>query len=247
MKEDKQKKGYSTVEGDEEVPLEEDEKDKLKGTAEQKTDRAKKEAALDKVFIFFQVMTASFESFAHGANDTANAIGPFAAVYFLYTTGGPSTGQLTPWWILAAGGAGIVLGLATFGRQVMKTIGVKLTHVNYTRGFSIELSSALCVVLASRLGFPISTTHCKVGSVVAVGTANMFLHKTKYAPIESQESLGVSWSTFGNVAVSWLITVPISAVVSSGLFGYLVHALIKQTEPFPPPCNSTIPGNMTIL
>jgi len=187
----------------------------------------RKKKDVDKVFVFFQVMTASFESFAHGANDTANAIGPFVVVYFLYDRGTPSTHEATPWWILAAGGAGIVVGLATFGKRVMDTIGKDLTHINFTRGFSIELSSTLCVVLASRLGFPISTTHCQVGSVVAVGAANMLLHKTRFAPAEQLETLGVSWKTFINIGISWIVTVPVAGLIAAGLFGILVHTLIQ--------------------
>jgi len=205
--------------------------------------------------MFFQVITASFESFAHGANDTANAIGPFAAVYFLYFNGVPSTKEPTPWWILAAGGAGIVLGLATFGKRVMATIGKDLTNVNFTRGFAIELSSTLCVVLASRMGLPISTTHCQVGSVVAVGATNKLLHRTRYAPIEKEESLGVSWKLFANVGISWIVTVPIAGTLAAGIFGFLVHTLISSITPYPSPVpipvpvpapiNASIPNPMT--
>jgi len=232
------KDGYISVEAKEDAVALESEGDNLK-SSEKHSARIEKEVAVDKIFVFFQVMTASFESFAHGANDTANAIGPFAAIWYLWTEGVPAEGKPTPIWILAAGGAGIVLGLATFGSRVMSTIGKDLTKINFMRGFSIELSSTLCVVLASRLGFPVSTTHCQVGAVVAVGAVHSFLHRTRYAPAVV-EDLGVSWKLFANVGMSWLVTVPIAALVSSGIFGFLVHSLIARREPFPLPCNNTV-------
>jgi phosphate/sulfate permease len=123
-----------------------------------------------------QVFCACLKSFAHGSNDVANAIGPFAAVLMFYTID-PSADDTdakptVPIWVLFGGGVGIVLGLATWGHKVMKTIGSDLTNLEgaYSRGFSVELGSALSVIIFSELSVPISSTHCQVGSVLGVGT-----------------------------------------------------------------------------
>jgi len=202
--------------------------------------RYQKEKEVDKLFVFFQVFSAAFQSFAHGANDVANAVGPFVTIWFIWSQGQPMAKVDTPIWILAAGGAGIVFGLATFGRRVMNTIGKDITHVNFSRGFSIELSATLSVVIASRLGYPISTTHCGVGSVVAVGLTNMLLHKTKYAPLEPLENLGVSWKLFANVGISWLVTVPTTALFSAGLWGILSSTILSESVV------NVLPGNKTL-
>jgi sodium-dependent phosphate transporter len=159
-------------------------------------------------------------------------LGPFVTVWFIWSTGEPKTQIETPWWILAVGGAGIVVGLATFGKRVMDTIGKDITDVNFTRGFSIEISSTLCVVIASRLGFPISTTHCKVGSLVAVGVMNSYLHRTRWAPSEPPEKLGISWKLFINVGISWLVTVPATGLVAAGLYGILQFTILKESVTF---------------
>ena len=120
-------------------------------------------------FRVLQVLTSAADSFAHGANDVANAVGPFAAIWGVYKTETLNTKSETPEWILVIGGFGIVLGLATMGYQIIRAIGVKLTKITPSRGYAIELGSALVVVTGSYLGLPLSTTHCQVGATVAVG------------------------------------------------------------------------------
>eukprot|EP01126_Amoeba_proteus_P050848 TRINITY_DN6041_c0_g1_i3.p1 TRINITY_DN6041_c0_g1~~TRINITY_DN6041_c0_g1_i3.p1 ORF type:complete len:287 (-),score=44.86 TRINITY_DN6041_c0_g1_i3:443-1303(-) len=208
--------------------------------------RIEKEEEVENIFSFFQVFTAAFQSFAHGANDTANAIGPYATIYFLWRYGPSGEEQSTPIWMLAVGGVAIVLGLATFGRQVMETIGVKITNVNFSRGFSVELGSTLCVVIASRLGFPVSTTHCKVGSVVGVGLIHKMLYKlsprwrpAKELTLENE----IGWRVLLDIVISWLITVPVAAFGSSALFGFLIRVVIQgyhSPVPGPQPQNTSI-------
>jgi PiT family inorganic phosphate transporter len=153
--------------------------------------------AVERVFAVLQVMTACAVAFAHGSNDVANAIGPLAAVVQV-AEGAAVAGKATvaP-WMLGLGGIGIVLGLATWGYRVMETVGRKITELTPSRGFAAELAAALTIVLASRLGIPVSTTHILVGSVLGVGVAR---------------GIGaLDLRVVGRIVVSWLATLPIAA------------------------------------
>ena len=110
-------------------------------------------------------------AFAHGSNDVANAIGPLAAVISMATTGAIAAKSALPIWVLMLGGGGIVIGLATFGRHVIATVGKKITQLTPSRGFAAELAAATTIVIASGTGMPISTTHTLVGAVLGVGMA----------------------------------------------------------------------------
>ncbi|MDE0480387.1 MAG: inorganic phosphate transporter [Gammaproteobacteria bacterium] len=156
---------------------------------------------LEKVFGVLMVFTACSMAFAHGSNDVANAIGPLAAVVGVVQTGGIFAQESSvPYWILLLGGAGIVLGLATWGYRVIMTIGRKITHLTPSRGFAAELAAATTVVIASGTGIPVSTTHTLVGAVLGVGLAKGI----------SALNLGV----VGRIILSWLITLPVGAVLS---------------------------------
>jgi PiT family inorganic phosphate transporter len=127
-------------------------------------------ASVEKVFAPMMLFTACGMAFAHGSNDVANGVGPLAAVYGLVQSGGEVAQESElPLWILLLGGFGIVVGLATYGYRVMRTIGTKITELTPTRGFSATMAAAATVVLASRTGMPVSTTHVAVGAVMGVG------------------------------------------------------------------------------
>ena len=159
---------------------------------------------VERLFVVLQVLTACAVAFAHGSNDVANSIGPLAAVIHL-SKGLAYEGRavLEPWMLLV-GGVGIVLGLATWGYRVMETVGRKITELTPSRGFSAELAAALTIVLASRLGIPVSTTHILVGAVFGVGLAR---------------GIGaLDLRVVGKILVSWVATLPIAALLSIFFF-----------------------------
>jgi PiT family inorganic phosphate transporter len=162
-------------------------------------------ASVEKVFTPMMVFTACAMAFAHGSNDVANGIGPLAAVVSIVQSGG-EVGQSAslPLWILVLGGIGIVTGLATMGYRVMKTIGSGITQLTPSRGYCATLAAAATVVLASRTGLPVSTTHIAVGAVIGVGLAR---------------GVGaIDLRVIGNIVVSWLITLPIGAALAAVFF-----------------------------
>ena len=135
-------------------------------------DRAEKfDPRTEEVFKYVQVVTAICDSFAHGANNVANAIGPLETIYIIYIDGEIKEDRSLGAWgylILAVGGVGIVLGLALFGYKIISAIGVKIAKITPSRGFSIELGAAVMVIIGTRLHLPLSTTHCQVGSTAGV-------------------------------------------------------------------------------
>eukprot|EP01083_Nonionella_stella_P142013 438553_1 len=113
----------------------------------------------EKSFAWLQVCTAALDIFAHGSNDVANAVAPFAAMVGLYSSGITSSSVAVPQWILVIGAGGMVIGLATYGYKIMKCLGVRMVYVTSTRGYCIELSSAIVIIICSVWGYPASTTH----------------------------------------------------------------------------------------
>jgi PiT family inorganic phosphate transporter len=155
---------------------------------------------VERVFVVLQILTACAVAFAHGSNDVANAIGPLAAVLTV-AQGMEVTGKsaVQP-WMLAVGGVGIVVGLATWGYRVMETVGKKITALTPSRGFAAELAAATVIAFASRMGIPVSTTHILVGSVLGVGLAR---------------GIGaLDLRVVGSILVSWALTLPLAAGLS---------------------------------
>lgn len=158
-----------------------------------------------------QILTAAAASFTHGANDVANAVAPFATAYEVWSTGMIEDMVGVPIWVLCFGGAAIVLGLLTYGYHVMRTLGNRLTLISPSRGFCMELASAITVLMATKLSLPVSTTQCITGATVGVGLAN--------GDVKCINPKLVGWIYFG-----WVITVPVTALLSGCMMGALLYA-----------------------
>ncbi len=162
-------------------------------------------ASVEKAFTPLMIFTACAMAFAHGSNDVANGIGPLAAVVSIVQSGGEVAQKAAlPLWILLLGGTGIVVGLATMGYKVMQTIGTKITPLTPTRGYCATLAAATTVVVASKTGLPVSTTHIAVGAVMGVGLAR---------------GIGaLDLRVIGNIIVSWIITLPVGGALAALIF-----------------------------
>jgi len=159
------------------------------------------------VFRKIQIGTSCYVALAQGANDVANAIGPLALIYFLVNTGSVGAKVPVPVWLLLFGGIGIACGIGMAGHRVMETIGTKITTLTNTRGFAVDFAAASTVLLASKLGLPVSTTHAAVGGVLGVGLAG---------GIEA-----VNFRIVLQIMLYWVLTVPAAAVTSVIIFNLL--------------------------
>lgn len=159
---------------------------------------------VERVFAVLMVITASGLAFAHGSNDVANAVGPVAAVITTAQNGFVSAQSGVQTWILLLGGVGIVIGLATYGVRVIRTVGQKITHLTPSRGFAAELAASTTIVVASGTGMPISTTQTLVGAVLGVGMARGIS--------------AIDLKVVRNIFASWVITIPAGAGLSIVFF-----------------------------
>ncbi|RSL40703.1 Phosphate-repressible phosphate permease pho-4 [Fusarium duplospermum] len=164
------------------------------------------------LYTFLQVMTAASSSFVHGANDVANAVGPYASIYQIWQSGEvPGKKAQVPLWILAFGGAGIVIGLWTYGYNIMRNLGNRVTLMSPSRGFSMELGSVITIILATRLKLPVSTTQCITGAIVGVGLCN-------------GDWRSINWRMVGWIYMGWFITVPTAGLISGILMAFITNA-----------------------
>ena len=166
-----------------------------------------RESGAEGIFRRIQVGTACYVALAQGANDVANAVGPLAVIYFLVKTGSVGAKVPVPLFLLLFGGVGIACGIAMAGHRVMDTMGKKITTLSNTRGFAVEFSAATTVLVASKMGLPVSTTHAAVGGVLGVGLAR-----------------GIEAVNFGivfKIMVYWVLTVPAAALTSMVIFKLL--------------------------
>jgi len=165
----------------------------------------------ERLFTGFVVIIAGFFSLAHGANDVANSVGPFGAVLSAYD--GPLKAKSEiPLWVFVGSGVMIVVGLATYGIHVMKTIGNNITTMTPSKAFCVNFASTIVVLIATRAGIPVSTTHATVGSVVGVGIA--------------QGMREVDWTLMGKVFLSWILTLPIVGVTAAGVFALFLPMVV---------------------
>jgi PiT family inorganic phosphate transporter len=166
--------------------------------------KAEDYSTVENIFRRLQIITSCYVAFAHGANDVANAIGPIASIIPLAQ--GLDIGETVevPTTLLALGGFGIAIGCLTWGRRVMKTVGGRITSLTNTRGFSVDFGAATTVLIASKLGMPISTSHTVVGAVIGVGLAR---------GLEA-----VDLSVIKKIIISWLLTLPVAAGTSVVIF-----------------------------
>jgi PiT family inorganic phosphate transporter len=145
--------------------------------------------SINLLFTIPLIFAAALLSFAHGANDVANAVGPLAAVYDALTTHGVSTKAAIPLWVMITGGLGISIGLALFGPRLIKTVGSEITELDQMRAFSIMMAASITVVIASQLGLPVSSTHIAVGAIFGVGFLREWLDSKKTN--EKQEKFNI--------------------------------------------------------
>ncbi len=175
-----------------------------------KAERLKTETTiLEQVMGKFQVLSACFVAFAHGSNDVGNAIAPLAAiVYILKTNLVPLEALSIPLWILVLGGLGIVAGLAVQGKNVIATVGENIITIVPSTGFCAEIATATTILLASRIGLPVSTSHALVGAVIGIGLIS---------PTQK-----VQWATVRAVILAWVITLPVAAILGGIIFKLLL-------------------------
>ena len=199
---------------------------------------ANRNQSLRELFVWPLIFSAALLSFAHGANDVANAIGPLAAIVHAVEAGEVASKVHIPLWVMLIGAAGISFGLVLFGPKLIRMVGESITKLNPMRAYCVALAAAVTVIIASWLGLPVSSTHIAVGAVFGVGffrewfTANSktrlrYIHtvspnaaKTQYAGVQRRKAARklVRRAHVNTVVAAWLITVPASAVLAAGIF-----------------------------
>ncbi len=179
----------------------------LLGRRELKEDTQNDTSPLQAFFAYLQVLTACYVAFAHGANDVANAIGPLAAIFSVVKTKSVAMQVEVSIWMLAIGGIAVGGGLFVFGGRVMETVGGKITELTPVRGFCAQFGAATTILVCSRLGLPVSTTHVLVGAVVGVG----FMRGMGFLDMR----------LLRNIGSSWVITLPFTMVLTMVLYKLL--------------------------
>ena len=172
------------------------------------------QAKVEEIFRRIQIGTSCYVALAQGANDVANAIGPLAVIYFLVKSGQVGDKVPVPLFLLFFGGIGIACGIAMAGHRVMKTIGTKITTLNNSRGFTVDFSAATTVLIASKMGLPVSTTHAAVGGVIGVGVARGFE--------------AVNFRIVFQIMIYWVLTVPAAALTSMAIYTILQITFIRR-------------------
>ncbi|SCU81043.1 LADA_0B10902g1_1 [Lachancea dasiensis] len=187
-------------------------KDMLSGNLQDMYKRSKfYDNRVEYIYSVLQAITAATMSFAHGANDVANATGPLSAVYEIWSSNAIGSKADVPVWILAYCGGALVIGCWVYGYNIIKNLGNKIILQSPSRGFSIELAAAITTVMATQLAIPTSTTQVAVGGIVSVGLCNRDFRSVNWRM--------VAWCYFG-----WFLTLPIAGLIAGILNGIILNA-----------------------
>ncbi|HMQ41869.1 MAG TPA: inorganic phosphate transporter [Paracoccus sp. (in: a-proteobacteria)] len=183
--------------------------------------------ALKELFAIPLVLSAALLSFAHGANDVANAVGPLAAIVHAVQDGGMGDKVQIPLWVMLIGGVGLSVGLLLFGPKLINIVGNEITRLNAMRAYCVALSAAFTVIIASWLGLPVSSTHIAIGGIFGVGFFREWYHErvmgemrtdTASTPEQRRRRKVVRRAHFTTILAAWLITVPAAALLSALLY-----------------------------
>ena len=183
--------------------------------------------ALKELFAIPLVFSAGLMSFAHGANDVANAVGPLAAIVHAVQEGGAADRVTIPVWVMLIGGVGLSVGLLLFGPKLIHIVGSEITRLNAMRAYCVALSAAVTVILASWLGLPVSSTHIAIGGIFGVGFFREWYHERMLGelrvdadstPEQRSRRKVVRRSHLATILAAWVITVPAAALLSAALF-----------------------------
>ena len=197
-----------------------------------------KNKSVNQLFVVPLIFSAALLSFAHGANDVANAVGPLAAIVSVADTGEITAKASIPLWVMLVGAVGISIGLVLFGSKLIKTVGQEITKLNPIRAFCVALSAAITVIIASAMGLPVSSTHIAVGGVFGVGFLREYMERRKFAEAaalnqspgeptkkaisKARERKLVRRHHAWTIAAAWIITVPLAAILAAGLFHIMI-------------------------
>lgn len=185
--------------------------------------------SVNKLFTVPLIIAASLLSFAHGANDVANAVGPLAAIVGIAGEGSISGNVGIPIWVMMIGAFGISLGLVLFGPKIIRTVGEKITKLDQVRAYCVALSAAITVIIASHFGLPVSSTHIAVGSIFGVGLYREFSSHSKrkkgmeLSKKKMEKRKLVRRAHLFSIAAAWVVTVPCTALISGGVYFAIVH------------------------
>ena len=157
---------------------------------------------IDRIFSWFQIFTASAFAFSHGANDIANALGPFAAILDVFKNGVINPSTPVPFAVMLMFGVSLVVGLWFLGKEVIATVGSKLAEIRPTTGFSAELGASIIILLATIFAIPVSSTHILIGAILGIGIYNH----------------NANWRTMKPIGLAWIITLPAAGLLASGTF-----------------------------
>lgn len=174
-----------------------------------------------KLFTIPLIFAVALLSFAHGANDVANAIGPLAAVYDAISSASIHTKASIPLWVMMVGALGISIGLALYGPKLIKTVGSEITELDKIRAWAIAMSAAITVLIASQLGLPVSSTHIAIGGIFGVGFLREYLHKKE----QNEKTRLVERAMIKKIITAWVITVPMAGLLSAIIFMAMVTIL----------------------